>query len=171
MHCWWGLIRSKQLSSVCVCHAQVFAGFSGCGNSIHKLSVSLINGDSLTFYLFLCLPCCCQCRFQRYIAKQTNSKTEETVPLWHQLAFPTICLLFFPFFLNVANHKLHDSFFLSFFLTSFFLSWKIITENVRDLSFRSFCLPSFLFFISFFHKYYVHRYTDVHTEHYTCVLY
>ena len=37
-----------------------------------KLSVSLINGDSLTFSLFLFVPCCCQCRFKRYIAKQTN---------------------------------------------------------------------------------------------------
>ena len=31
---WWDLIRSKQLSSVSVCHAQVFAGFSGHANSI-----------------------------------------------------------------------------------------------------------------------------------------
>ena len=34
--CWWDLIRSKQLLSVSVCHAQVFAEFSGRGNSIHN---------------------------------------------------------------------------------------------------------------------------------------
>ena len=32
--CWWDLIRSKQLFSVSTCSAQVFAGFSGHGNSI-----------------------------------------------------------------------------------------------------------------------------------------
>ena len=36
--CWWDLIRSKQLSSVSVCHAQVFTRFSGYGNSIHTRS-------------------------------------------------------------------------------------------------------------------------------------
>ena len=46
-----------------------------------KLSVSSINEDSFTFSHFLSLPCCCQCRFKRYIAKQTNSKTVETIPL------------------------------------------------------------------------------------------
>ena len=35
IHCWWDLIRLKQLSSVSVCRTQVFAGFSGHGNSIH----------------------------------------------------------------------------------------------------------------------------------------
>ena len=35
IHCWWDLIRSKQLFSVSVCCAWVFAGFSGHGNSIH----------------------------------------------------------------------------------------------------------------------------------------
>ena len=35
IHCWWDL-RSKQLSCVLVCRAQVFAWFSDHGNSIHK---------------------------------------------------------------------------------------------------------------------------------------
>ena len=34
--CWWDLIRSKQLSSVSVCRAEVFARFSGHSNSIHN---------------------------------------------------------------------------------------------------------------------------------------
>ena len=37
IHCWWDLIRSKQLSSGSVCHAQVFGRFFGHGNSIHKI--------------------------------------------------------------------------------------------------------------------------------------
>ena len=37
IHCWWGLIRSKKLSSVSVYCVQVFAGISGHGNSIHKV--------------------------------------------------------------------------------------------------------------------------------------
>ena len=36
IHCWWNLIRSKQLSCGSVCHVQVFAGFSGYGNSIYN---------------------------------------------------------------------------------------------------------------------------------------
>ena len=36
IHCWWDLIRSKQLSNVSICHAQIFVGFSVHGNSIHK---------------------------------------------------------------------------------------------------------------------------------------
>ena len=34
IHCWWDLIRSKQLSNVSMCHVQIFAGFSGHGNTI-----------------------------------------------------------------------------------------------------------------------------------------
>ena len=37
IHCWRDLIRSKQLSSVSVCHVQMFAGFSGHGNSIDNI--------------------------------------------------------------------------------------------------------------------------------------
>ena len=37
-NCWWDLIRSKQLSSVSVCRTQVFAGFSGHGNSIYNIT-------------------------------------------------------------------------------------------------------------------------------------
>ena len=44
IHCWWDLIRSKQLSSVPVCRAYVFSGFSGHGNSIHN-STHLLSTD------------------------------------------------------------------------------------------------------------------------------
>ena len=37
IHCWWDLIRSKELPSISVCHAQVFIEFSGHANSIHFL--------------------------------------------------------------------------------------------------------------------------------------
>ena len=37
IHCWWDLIRSKQLSSVSICRAQGFAGFSSHGISIHNI--------------------------------------------------------------------------------------------------------------------------------------
>ena len=43
IHCWWDLIKSNQLSSVYLCHAQVFAGFSGHGNAIHNTLEYLIN--------------------------------------------------------------------------------------------------------------------------------
>ena len=42
IHCWWDLIRLKQLSSVSVCCSQVFAGFSSHGNSIHNI-IPLLN--------------------------------------------------------------------------------------------------------------------------------
>ena len=41
LHCGWDLISSKQLSSVSVCCVQVFAGFSGHGNSIHNIILLL----------------------------------------------------------------------------------------------------------------------------------
>ena len=50
-------------------------------NYLRNQIVSLINGDSFTFFLFLSLPCCYQCRFKIYIGQQTITKTEETVPL------------------------------------------------------------------------------------------
>ena len=37
IYTWWDLIRSKQQSSVSVCHAQVFGGFSGRDDSIHNI--------------------------------------------------------------------------------------------------------------------------------------
>ena len=40
IHCWWDLIRSKQLSSVPVYRACVFGRFSGHGNSIHNINSS-----------------------------------------------------------------------------------------------------------------------------------
>ena len=74
---------------------------------------------SLTFSLYLSLPCCCQCKFKRYIAKQTNSKTEETIPLWCQPAFLTTCRLFFVSLSmwQATNHMIR-SFFLFHFLKS-----------------------------------------------------
>ena len=98
---------------------------------------------------FLSLPCCCQCRFKIYIAKQTNSNTEETAPLWHQHNFSTTCQLSF---LSLSmwqakNHMIHFSFFI--FFTLIFLSLKIISKNFRDLTFRSFFL-SFFYFVHLF---------------------
>ena len=40
--CWWDLISSKQLFIVSVYCAQVFAEFSGHGNSIHAFSLALV---------------------------------------------------------------------------------------------------------------------------------
>ena len=59
IYCWWDLIRSKQLFSVSVCHAEVFAGFSGHGNPIH--GTKLYTGQS-------------------YI-RQTN------ISLWHKIIY------------------------------------------------------------------------------------
>ena len=99
-----------------------------------------------TLSLFLSLPCCCQCRFKRYIAKQTNAKTEETIPLWCQPGFLTNCLLFF-LSLSMWQATNHE-FFLSFSLY-FLLSQKITAKNVGDLTFHSFFLSSFYFFLLF----------------------
>ena len=96
---------------------------------------------SLPFSPFPCLPCCCQCRFKRYIAKQKNSKTEEIVPLWRQSAFPTTCLLSFPFSFDEASHKSQDSYFLSFFFTLIFSFFKDYKKRPRSH------LPFLLFFI------------------------
>ena len=41
IHCWWDVIRLKQLSSVFICHAQVFAGFSGHGHLIRNIIARL----------------------------------------------------------------------------------------------------------------------------------
>ena len=101
-------------------------------------SASLINRDSFTFSF----PCCCQCRFKRYIAKQMNSKTKETVLLWHQPAFLTTYLLSFPFSFDVASHKLHDSFILSFFFSLIFPFFKDYYKKHQ----RS----HFLFFLPFY---------------------
>ena len=46
---WWDLIRSKQLSSVHVCRAWVFAGFSGHGNSIHNI-LPLLKKENVDLY-------------------------------------------------------------------------------------------------------------------------
>ena len=49
IHWWWDLIRSKQLSSVSVCHAQVIARFYG--NLIHKF------WDVEFFFAAFCMYC------------------------------------------------------------------------------------------------------------------
>ena len=53
IHCWRELIRSKQLSSVSVCRAQVFAVFSRRGNSIHNLIPLLKKSKCTLRVLFL----------------------------------------------------------------------------------------------------------------------
>ena len=101
--------------------------------------------EILSLSLFLSLLCCCQCRFKKYIAKYTDSKTEETVPLWSQPAFPKTGLLSFPFSFDVTGYKSYNSFFfLSLFLSFFdFFSLKVITKSVSHLTFRSFFLSFF----------------------------
>ena len=95
-----------------------------------KLSVSLINGESLS----LSLSRCCQCRFKRYIAKQTNSKTEETVPL-QQL----VCFLFLSLSMwQAINHMVS-----LFFFTLINFSFKDYNKKTSEIS------PSIL---SFFFK-------------------
>ena len=47
IYCWWDLTGSKQLSSVTVCHAEVFAGFSSHGNSIENI-ISLLKKEKYT---------------------------------------------------------------------------------------------------------------------------
>ena len=57
IHCWWDLIRSKQLSSVSVCRALVFVVFSRHGNSIYPINL-LVELSFLileSFVLFLLL--------------------------------------------------------------------------------------------------------------------
>ena len=44
IHCWWNVIRSKQLSSGSLCHTKVFAGVSGRGISIYN---AYLNKNSL----------------------------------------------------------------------------------------------------------------------------
>ena len=67
---WWDLLRSKLLSSVFVCHAQVFAGFSGHDNTIHKVIcistlirrvyLTLTFRGSVSYPLFLTAPLVCK---------------------------------------------------------------------------------------------------------------
>ena len=49
IYCWWDLIRLKQLSSVSVCHAQMFTGFSSHGNSIHNI-IPLLKKENIDLY-------------------------------------------------------------------------------------------------------------------------
>ena len=51
-HSWWDLIRSKQLSSILVNHAQVFAGLSGHGYSVHNI-IPLHKKENVDQYTFM----------------------------------------------------------------------------------------------------------------------
>ena len=53
IHCWWDLISSKQLSSVSVCRAQGFAGFSGQRNLIYYIIPQLKKRKCTDFCVFL----------------------------------------------------------------------------------------------------------------------
>ena len=110
-----------------------------------KLSMSLINGDCLFFSVYLSPPCCCQYRFKRYIAKQMNAKTDETIVM--SASFPNNLSVFFPFLFRCGKQQI-TCFFHSFFLSLIFF-FKDYNKNVRYLTIRSFFLFSF-FFLSFF---------------------
>ena len=99
-----------------------------------------LKNQIISFSLFLSLPCCCQCRFKRYIAKQMNSKTLDIIPLWRHPAFPITYLLSFPFSFDVAatNHMIR-----SFF---FFTLQKTAEIPLFVFFYFSLFLPFFLFF-------------------------
>ena len=52
IHCWWDLIRAKQLSSVSVCPAQVFAGISSHSNLIHYI-IPLLKRKCTSIIVFI----------------------------------------------------------------------------------------------------------------------
>ena len=52
IHCWWGLIRSKQLSCVSVCRAQVFTEFSGHSNLIPDIIPQLKKKENIHLHPF-----------------------------------------------------------------------------------------------------------------------
>ena len=53
IHCWWDLIRSKQLSSVSVCRTQVFARFSDHGNSFASIYIFFYLSITAHFSFFI----------------------------------------------------------------------------------------------------------------------
>ena len=53
IHCWWDLIRSKQLPSGSICHMQVFARFSGHGNSIYIIFFIIKVTEQVFIWSFL----------------------------------------------------------------------------------------------------------------------
>ena len=111
----------------------------------------ILQMETLTLSHFLSPLCWCHCRFKRYIAKETNSKSEETGPLWRQPAFPITCLLSFSFSFDVASHKLHDSFFFYFFLSVFLSLIFSFFENYNRKRQRSHLLFFLSLFSSFFY--------------------
>ena len=99
-----------------------------------KSFASLINGDSLTFSLFL-------------VAVNVDSKDElknwRNPSVMTSACFPDNLSAFFFFLFRCGKPKI-TGFVLSFFFTLYIFSLKITTKNVRDL-------PFFLsFFLSFF---------------------
>ena len=93
------------------------------------------------FSLFLSLPCSCQCRFKRYIAKQTQKLKEPFLCDVSLLSRPLVCFLFLSLSIWQATNHMILSYFLFYLHFSFF---KDYNKNVRDLTFRS------SFFLSFF---------------------
>ena len=71
IRCWWDLLRSKLLSSVFVCHAQVFTGFSSRGYSILRVNllfeniVVVISFTAVSIGLMKKSDFCCWFFFQR----------------------------------------------------------------------------------------------------------
>ena len=102
--------------------------------------MSLINGDSLSFSLFLVAVIVDSKDTE---PMQTNLKTEETI-------VTSACFLnnlsdFFSFLFWCGKPQI--TWFVFSFLFRFFLSLKITTKNVRDLMFRSLFFPFFLLFL------------------------
>ena len=119
------------------------------------------NGDSHTFSFFLSLPCCCQCWFKRYIAKQTNSRTEETVRDVTLLSRQHVCLLFLSLSMWQATNHIILSFFLSFFLILIFSFFKDYNKK-RQRSHLQF------FFLSFFLSFFKYLCVQIHRCIYFC---
>ena len=125
-----------------------------------KFSVSLINGDSHSLSLFLSLslslslslPCCCQYRFKRYIAKQTNSKTEEPFSFHVSLLSRQIfCFLFvFLSMLQATKYKIRSFLFALSYPKRFQPKTSNISTSILPF-FLLFCLlfRSFLFIYFF----------------------
>ena len=104
---------------------------------MNTLSFSRFVSFSLSF------PGCCQCRFKRYIAKQKNSKNWRKHSVVTSASFPGDLSAFFSFLFRCGKPQI------TWFFLSFFLSLKITTKNIRDLTVLSVFLSFFLFFFLF----------------------
>ena len=75
-----------------------------------------------------------------------SQKLKEIVTVWSQPAFPTTCLLSFPFSFDVTSHKSYDSLVLSFSLSFFFaIIFSFFEDNIKKRQ-----RPHLPFFLSFF---------------------